>query len=69
MPRSTELMSERPQNAIVRSNSLWMISRASLGGWLIGTAPAAGYLMKTKHGRDMMNRKRKVGRSLNVADK
>ena len=25
--------------------------------------------MKTKHGRRMMNRKRKVGRSLNVADK
>ena len=25
--------------------------------------------MKTKHGRKMMNRKRKVGRSLNVADK
>lgn len=25
--------------------------------------------MKTKHGRQMMNRKRKVGRSLNVADK
>jgi len=25
--------------------------------------------MKTTHGRKMMNRKRKVGRSLNVADK
>ncbi len=25
--------------------------------------------MKTRHGRQMMNRKRRVGRSLNVADK
>jgi len=25
--------------------------------------------MQTKHGRQMMNRKRRVGRSLNVADK
>ena len=25
--------------------------------------------MKTKHGRKMMNRKRRAGRSLNVADK
>lgn len=32
---------------------------------------AIGFLtrMKTKNGRKMMNRKRRVGRSLNVADK
>lgn len=32
---------------------------------------AIGFLarMKTKHGRKMMNRKRRMGRSLNVADK